>query len=422
MNEHGITRDNLLRVFPRAIEEDTSIYTLGDAAARLLEIRAEETDIPRIFPEIDRLPEAVLDILAYDLKVDWYDYDYPLQAKREIIRGSVLAHKRLGTVFAVKSVLNSLYPDSEIEEWFTYDGRAGCFRININVTHSAETGAVEVYSQEEIVRRLKTVKRLSAHLESVSYMVRNAIVIGHQIASWQYRVPECNTLRCGTWWTRHTLGWSEYHRLDISAAPEPFGIAPELTGTLPDIKTPGWSVRETLRTAGRTNAHPVTPEFAGTDLTGTEWTRKTLGWSEQAGNLAAAGRADAYSAAPEFAGTLPEDAKMGYTLVCGAVRAGGKVVAFPDSPPEAGAPERAGERPERVTAGWSVRSGTFRAGAGTESFAAAPELAGTLPQSAAEGYTIKGMLRGKPDAAGTIIKPEMTGTLPQEAQHGERED
>lgn len=423
MNDtYGITRENMLFTLPPAIKADKSAFALADADAQLLSARTAETDIPRIFPEIDRLDEAVLDILARDLKVDWYDYDYPVKAKRELIKSSVLAHKRLGTVYAVKLVLNSLYPKSELEEWFTYDGEPGCFRLNINVTDSATEGAVEVYSTEEILRRIATVKRLSAHLEGVSYMVRNAIVVGHRIDSWQYRVPECNTLRCGTWWMRHTLGWSERHRLDISAAPEPFGIAPELTGTLPEIKTPGWSVRETLRTTGRADAHPVTPEFAGTDLTGTKWTRKTVGWSERAGDLVATGRADAYSAAPEFAGTLPEDAQLGYTFVCGAVRAGGKVVTFQDSPPEAGAPERAGERPERATAGWSVRAGSVRAGAETEPFTAAPELAGTLPLTAVEGYTVKGALRGKPDTKGTIVKPEMTGTLPEEAQHGERDD
>lgn len=421
-SEYGITRENLMFTFPRAIAEDKSLYTLGDEAAQLFVIRKRETDIPRIFPAIDRLDEAVLDILAYDLKVDWYDYDYPIQAKRELIKNSVLAHKRLGTVYAVKSVLNSLYPNSELEEWFTYDGTPGCFRLNVNVSNSAEDGAVIVYSTEEILRRIATVKRLSAHLEGVSYMVRNAIVVGHRIDSWQYRVPECNTIRCGTWWMRKTLGWSERNRLAVAGRTDPFNICPELSGTLPDIKTPGYSLQTVLRISGKTDAHAGKPQFAGVIRSGTEWLRHTLGWSEQPGPLAADGRADAYGIAPEFSGTLPEASRLGYTFVCGVVRAGCATDAFRDSPKEAGAPEITGTWPETATAGHSVTAGAVRAGGGVETFRTAPELAGTLPEEITRGYAITGEISTGAKTEGIKVEPEYTGTLPEEAQHGERED
>lgn len=347
MNDRGITKENLLRIFPPALNYDKAILALGTITAGILEARLAEIDKTRVIANIDNLDEAVLDILAYDLKVDWYDYDYPIQAKRELIKNSILAHKRLGTVYAVKSVLNSLYPNSELEEWFTYDGTPGCFRLNVNVSNSAEDGAVIVYSTEEILRRIATVKRLSAHLEGVSYMVRNAIVVGHRIDSWQYRVPECNTIRCGTWWMRKTLGWSERHRLAVAGRTDPFNICPELSGTLPDIKTPGYSMQTVLRISGQADARTGKPQFAGVIRSGTEWLRHTLGWSEQPGPLAADGRADAYGVAPEFSGTLPEPQKMGYAITCGAVRSGGVAEGFKIEPEYTGTlPEEAqhGER------------------------------------------------------------------------------
>jgi len=422
MNDYGITRENMLFVLPPAIKKDDSTAALADATAQTLAGRKSETDIPRIYPDIDRLDEAVLDILAHDLKIDWYDYDYPLKTKREIIKGSVLAHKRLGTVYAVKSVLNSLYPDSALEEWFSYGGTPGCFRLNINVSNSAKDGAVVVYSAEEILRRIATVKRLSAHLENVSYMVRNAIVVGHRIDSWQYRVPECNTLRCGMWWMRHTLGWSERHQVTVGERAEPFGISPELSGTLPIIKTPGYSLRAGLRVCGQADAYPAQPQEAGAIRSGTAWTRRTLGWSERAGALEAVGRAEAYGIAPEFAGTLPEASKLGYALVCGAVRAESVTDAFRNSPKETGELEKAGTWPETATLGHSTTAGAVRADGSAAAFKAAPELAGTLPDTAVPGYTIAGEISAVGGVDGLKTKPEMTGTLPQEAQHGERED
>lgn len=425
-NKRGITRENLLSIFPRSLAGDQSLSALASVGAQILDLRGKETDIPRIFPEIDRLDEEVLDILAYDLKVDWYDYDYPVQAKRDLIKNSVIAHKRMGTVYAVKLVLNSLYPKSELEEWFDYDGTPGCFRLNVNISNSAAEGAVEVYSTEEILRRIATVKRLSAHLEGVSYMVRNAIVVRHRIDSWQYRVPECNTLRCGTWWTRKTLGWSERHRLAAGGSAEAFRICPELSGTLPDTATPGYSIRAAVRISGRMGAYQVNPKESGLIQSGTEWQRRTLGWSERPGPLAVTGRTDAYGITPEFSGTLPEPSRLGFTLACGTVRAGGVIDAFTDNPKEAGAPEITGTWPETARLGHSIHSGAVQVDGGAEVFNAAPELAGTLPGQSKLGYTfVHGVVRtgGMTDAftdtpkeAGT---PEITGKWPETATEGQ---
>lgn len=418
----GITKENMLFTLPPALKGDTSTGVLAAATAEVLADRLVEIDRLRIIPNIDNLEEAVLDILAYDLKVDWYDYDYPVKTKRELIKNSVLAHKRLGTVYAVKSVLNSLYPASELEEWFSYDGTPGCFRLNVNVSDSANTGAVEIYSTAEILRRIATVKRLSAHLEGVSYMVRNAIVVGHRVECWQYRVPECNTLRCGTWWTRHTLGWSERHRLAVGGRAEPLEVSPELAGTLPVIKTPGYSMRTALRVSGQTSAHAARPQFTGVIRSGTEWLRRTLGWSEQAGALETAGWEEAHGITPEFTGTLPEPSRLGHTAVCGGIRSGGVIDGFRDRPREAGAQEQTGTWPETATAGHSMTAGAICAVGGVETFEAAPELAGTLPEAAADGYAVTGRLFTGAAPEGRNIKPEFTGTLPKEAQHGERED
>ena len=43
-----------------------------------------------------KLSEELIDILAYDMHVDWYDYSYPVDMKREIVKNSVKVHKKNG--------------------------------------------------------------------------------------------------------------------------------------------------------------------------------------------------------------------------------------------------------------------------------------------------------------------------------------
>ena len=79
---HGLTRENMLAAFPVALREDTSIAALADAVAGVLAERREEIDRLRIYSAVDQLEEPLLDILAHDFKVDWWNPNYSLAEKR----------------------------------------------------------------------------------------------------------------------------------------------------------------------------------------------------------------------------------------------------------------------------------------------------------------------------------------------------
>ncbi len=102
MNSHGLTRENLVATLPPALQKDPSAVALAEAMADLLARRPEEIEQLRIYPVIDRLDERLLDILAYDFKVDWWDADYSLEEKRRTFKDSWRVHKTLGTKAAVE--------------------------------------------------------------------------------------------------------------------------------------------------------------------------------------------------------------------------------------------------------------------------------------------------------------------------------
>ena len=100
---------DFLTTFPPALKQDESMLALGRLIAEELHITAEETKKNIIYANIEELSETWLDVLAYDLHVDWYDYDYPIEAKRAIIRDSVRVHQKLGTKAAVEMALGGIH-------------------------------------------------------------------------------------------------------------------------------------------------------------------------------------------------------------------------------------------------------------------------------------------------------------------------
>ena len=114
----GITGENLLRILPPALTQDPSMVALASAGAEALAARLAEIDRVRTISNIDGLEEAVLDILAHDFKVDWYDPEYSLEEKRRTLKDNWLVHRRLGTKYAVRTALNAVYPETIVQEWF----------------------------------------------------------------------------------------------------------------------------------------------------------------------------------------------------------------------------------------------------------------------------------------------------------------
>ncbi len=164
-NPHGPTRENLLAALPSALQLDESVAALADAAAEILAARPDEIDRLAIYPDIWRLDGKMLDILAYDFKVDWWDADYSLEQKRQTLYDSWNVHRRLGTPWAVRTALNAVFPGAVVEEWFQYGGTPYCFRINFHVPAEGLT----LERQKRAWGRVWYYKNLRSHLERITY-------------------------------------------------------------------------------------------------------------------------------------------------------------------------------------------------------------------------------------------------------------
>ncbi len=166
-----IFNTDLTRTLPPALKQDRTMQALSQGIARELRDMARMIHNNIIYARIDELPERLLDILAYDLHIDWYDYDYPVEAKRNLVKTSVKVHRKLGTVYAVETALSAVHPDSKIEEWFDYGGKPFYFRVRVNGDANVRIDL------KDIIKKIFLYKRMTAHLETICIEYRIFIVI-----------------------------------------------------------------------------------------------------------------------------------------------------------------------------------------------------------------------------------------------------
>lgn len=93
---NGLTAERMMDSFPLALQKDPKMVALAHSIANVLEQRLDEINLGQIYTRIDQLPEDLLDILAKDFAVDWYDHDYDLAAKRRTIKSAPYIHRHRG--------------------------------------------------------------------------------------------------------------------------------------------------------------------------------------------------------------------------------------------------------------------------------------------------------------------------------------
>ena len=165
MNKYGPTKENLLLALPHVLRQDPNMLALADSIATVLSAQWDEIDLLRIYQRIDELDEELLDILAYDFKVDWWDPNYSLDVKRQVLKDNWRVHRMLGTRAALELALSAIYPGARAEEWFEYGGTPYCFRLYIDAS-DADIGDAK---HRRVLDKVNYWKNLRSHLEGIEY-------------------------------------------------------------------------------------------------------------------------------------------------------------------------------------------------------------------------------------------------------------
>lgn len=311
---NAFSAETLFEAFPLALKNDPKMVLLARVLALWFAKHLEEIPKEIVYKNIDTADEQLIDILAHDFHVEWYDYDLPLEAKREVLKRSFYVHRHLGTVAAVKVALSAIYPETLVEEWFQYGGDPYYFRVVVDITEPRGH-----LSNADILRAVMIYKSLRSWLEdgAISYRLRcelvvetsfhwvvystritgtypnrarhgkideDAIIVETDKTERAYSNPHTDQLTTGTYPSRARHGRILDADINVETDAEDGMASPKLTGTVPDRARHG-SINQ--------NGLIVETDTAGGDyfsrLTGTVPDRATHGSMQTDGIIAETG-------------------------------------------------------------------------------------------------------------------------------------
>lgn len=111
----------LLNLLPVSMANDIETQCISYALQKQIKQIIYHASRTRTVAMIDLLPETVLDVLATELRTPYYQEDMDIDTKRNIIKRTLLWHTRAGTPSAVEELIEVVFGEGSIVEWFNYD-------------------------------------------------------------------------------------------------------------------------------------------------------------------------------------------------------------------------------------------------------------------------------------------------------------
>ena len=153
---------NWLDTLPNSLAMDPDVKAFAAAFSNQLNKIADEMERIIIYPAIEKQPEEILDTLAKDFKIDWYDYQADLQNKRQTVAQAIKIHRIKGTRGAVDMAINSIYQGSSVEEWHEMQPPGEPYTFMLTVEVMQQGFNVEQYKR--LLKAINYYKNIRSHI------------------------------------------------------------------------------------------------------------------------------------------------------------------------------------------------------------------------------------------------------------------
>ncbi|WP_445506759.1 phage tail protein I [Niallia sp. 03190] len=149
---------SLLKLLPPNLVQSKEDIALAQAINEVLQFIYDKS---KILDPKNEIPDELLDIIAWEEHVDFYDTSLPNEIKRELIKKAPFFHKTKGTPGAVEELIKTVFGDGQVVEWFEYGGQPFRFKVVTNNPAATNERALQ------FLRVIDSVKRKTAQLEKI---------------------------------------------------------------------------------------------------------------------------------------------------------------------------------------------------------------------------------------------------------------
>ncbi|KPU42150.1 phage tail protein [Oxobacter pfennigii] len=195
---------DLLKLQTKHMQQDPTTIAMCEALTPQLQVISDEVIYCLILARVDALPENILDELAVELHIEWYDATASIDIKRSLVKNSDKVHMYMGTPYALEQVIQDYFGEGEVLEWFDYSGLPYGFKVVSNGRISGEE------SLNKFIEKINMLKNERSRLEGLIINSKNdnplysAMIVNTK----DYQTTEMELIEALTWEERDAYGYT----------------------------------------------------------------------------------------------------------------------------------------------------------------------------------------------------------------------
>ena len=147
-------------ILPSNLMEDPAAQAFSYALREGTRLLNRYTQLCYVYCSIDTAPNDVVDLLAKELRTQYYSDALELDVKRGLVRNTLIWYMTAGTPAAVEELVGIVFGEGEVSEWYEYGGKPYWFKIKTNAILTEDMNTFF----SDMIRRVKNTR---SHIEAI---------------------------------------------------------------------------------------------------------------------------------------------------------------------------------------------------------------------------------------------------------------
>lgn len=128
----------LTDIMPGNITRKPEVKALSYALQQACRLLYRYSQKLYICSNLDGQPEEVIDLLASELRTQYYKSTMDLATKRRLVKNTLIWYMSAGTPEAVEELVAAVFGEGEVKEWFEYGDEPYYFEVTTNADITLE--------------------------------------------------------------------------------------------------------------------------------------------------------------------------------------------------------------------------------------------------------------------------------------------
>ena len=147
-------------ILPRNLTQEPAAQAYSAAVREGTRLLYKYTQLCYVYCNIETAPEPIIDLLAKELRTQYYNDAMELEVKRGLVRNTLIWYMTSGTPAAVEELVAIVFGEGEVAEWFEYGGEPYWFKIKTNALMTEDM--LSFFS--DMIRRVKNTR---SHIQAI---------------------------------------------------------------------------------------------------------------------------------------------------------------------------------------------------------------------------------------------------------------